>query len=184
LINNLSKRDKYFIGFVIIVGSVSIYFSFFLLPTIKQIKDSHSMIDNYRASTTKGRVSQIQLKSPVEKKDLLISLPEVERNSEIAYNVKIMADKSLIEFDKLAFGEITVLEDKQFKNGINLKGKLFAIPINIVVSGNYSNLEKFVKQLEGDKRFCEITEFNVTQGIIGKVVVNIELRYFYFEGIG
>jgi hypothetical protein len=183
LINNLNRKEKYLIGLVIIICIASLYIRFFFIPTYKQINESKVAIDKYKTTQAKETMNKIELNRTKEIKDLSISLPDVERNSEIAYNIKIMMDKCLIELDKLTFGDITLFEDGKLKNGINLKGKLFAIPLSIVITGSYSNLDKFIKLLEGDKRFCEITEINVSHGILDQMIASMGLHYFYFEAM-
>lgn len=184
LINHLSRRESILIGFAIFLCLGYFYIMFFLSPIMTQIKEARRQIEEYNINSAKKIITESENKNTKNPNDLSKFIPDMERNSEIAYNIKMMADKSLVELDKVSFGDIIPVDNKNYNFKISKENKILAIPIHIIVLGVNNNLIKLIKAFEADVRLCEIVNISISQGDINQATADIELRYFCFNNGG
>lgn len=174
MMKNLNKREKYL---VILLGTVIIlfvYFKYFLMPVLDNINNSRADIDKYNSQISQLKITEIAnseskrelTKIKLSYKDALLKLPPLEKNPEIAYNIKPFADANNVNLESVSFSDGTLFTpgtgSTQNSNGLVNNSNLYSTTVNINVSAdNYFDMMNFVNALENDKRLNEITVFSI-----------------------
>lgn len=160
-----------------------------MLPVINKIGKNKTDIDNYRSQLNllkitgmknNGLVSQVN-KAKVQYSAALQSLPLLEKNPEIAYNLKPMADENNVVIQSVSLGDGVLYTptanasnaeqnssssknqktDANTNNAAN-NANLYSINVNLnVMTTDYANMMDFLSALENDKRINEVTNFTI-----------------------
>jgi hypothetical protein len=200
---NINKREKYLIIILITAIIVYVYIQYFLMPILSNISISKQNIEKSNSEISQIKVISYgneELKKQLAKvklnyQEALLELPTLEKNPEIAYNIKPMADNANVSIDSVSIGEgtpyIPQTSGNQKSNIATENSSLYSVAVNLSVSSsNYSNVMGFVNSLEADKRIQEITSFSIisdkssnTNTTINKnissVSATININYFY-----
>ena len=114
------------------------------------------------------------VKNKKEVSDASIAIPEMEGNPEIVYNIKLKADLSNIQINKLTFGDVM--------GNNNFGDKIYVIPLNIILCGSHNSIVNFLKLLENDKRICEINDVFIKNINADITETNVNVSYFCTGG--
>jgi hypothetical protein len=82
-------------------------------------------------------------------------LPNMEKNSEIAYNIMVTAEKAKVRLNTIEIGEAAT-----FKSSPPIK----FVPIVLEFTGPLNNLIELLKELEEQNRICEINDVSISIG--------------------
>lgn len=146
------------------------YLVLYLMPLMKKINMNKTEINKFESINTLKNISIFPDKKP---KDMAEMLPDMEKNSEIAYNIKKMSDSCGLKLKKMSFGE-SQLSGKQ-------KEKVFSVPVTINLTGKNDDIVKMLGMLENQKRINEVKniDFNINETNIEKTAATIIIEYFY-----
>lgn len=184
---NLKKSDKFLLIFLGALVIIFIYSKYFLMPVLDNINKSKTEIDKYNSQINLLKVLNIsndKLKEERAKVRLtyntdLTELPSLEKNPEIAYNIKPLADSNNISLESVSLSDgilYTTPTNENRKNIVPIDStNLYTAGVNISVTGaNYSDMMDFVNSLENDKRINEITSFSIQYQKSPEVVTNTQ----------
>jgi hypothetical protein len=171
---NMNRREKYLLFFLAIILLIYIYMQYFLMPIINNIDISKQNIERNNSLISQLKVVEFGNKAlkdelsraKINYDNALTALPLLEKNPEIVYNIKPIADKAKVTIQDVSMGDgaLYIPQASTAKNyslpyrGINI----YCVNVNLnVKSDNYSNMMDFVNGLENDKRIDEITDFSM-----------------------
>ena len=204
--NNISKRDRLLLVVIIVLGVFYLYYTFFFTPIMENINTNKQSIEKNR-----GLVNNIDIvKTSNKKQEATIkelgtkyeaatkSLPGSEKNPEVYYEVKKIADGSKIIINNIAVGKgaeykeptpevsnSTTANKTTTKQGADNKnqggGKLMVIPVSLNITGSYTSVMDFIVAIENDKRIAETSTLNITQGKNNSFQGSVTLNYYYIE---
>lgn len=164
--DSLSIREKILIGCLVTFITIYLYYSLFLNCYLKRLKIARGKVEQYTISVEKIKNTKKAIK--IQREDLeklkailnkyLDSLPDMERNPEIAYNLKKLGDITNVNILSLSFGEVFEVKGDKNISYPNTEGyvKIFTVPISISVTGEYEDITNFIHSIENDKRIIEI----------------------------
>jgi type IV pilus assembly protein PilO len=195
-LKNLSQREKFVVALLLILGVCYIYATFFLLPIFKNISTSRSIIDRYKSNLSQmGSIEASNMKAKEVLVDLtkkysayIKKIPLMERDPEIIYNFKLLADKASTHINNIVINDPLI-----GKPGIVLSQKLFVLPVTLSINANnYISIMNFLNSLEHDKRVAEVQGISIQNTIgsgnqgIGTAVTsvtnaNLSVNYYYLE---
>ncbi|WP_010239285.1 hypothetical protein [Clostridium arbusti] len=211
--NNLSRREKYLIVIIGVLAIIYVYYSFFLSPVINKIKIEKSTVDSYnvqlkninemKASNMKLINELDDLKEKNNKNS--IALPNFEKNPEITYKLKTMADTNKVNISNVNMSQpITYSQSSsntsnnstnssQQSNTNNSNnsnsvvvtakpGSLLSIPVSITINGDYDGIMNFISSIEKDDRLSIMNTVSLDSGNSGnssEITTIITLDYFY-----
>lgn len=171
---NLNSKDKYLLIFLGIVVIIFAYYKYFLTPVMGNITSSKEDIDRYNSDLNQLKIVGIANDKLEEKlakvklsyNDAILKLPVLEKNPEIAYNIKPLADANRVNLASVSLSEgtqyTTPVSTSQKSNVQIDSANLYTASVNLIVSANnYSNMMDFVNALETDKRINEITSISM-----------------------
>lgn len=171
MIIDFLKAERKRLSFLLIVISLFVYCMFYLFPQIGEINSMERNIQKYKNIKDESLIQHVKIN------EIDSLLPNIEKNSEIAYNVKIICDKYKIILKKIGFGDIYTSN--------NFAGNILVIPIKLEVSGDIGNLNIFFCALEKEKRICEVGDVNISatgfEGDSAQAIANIK---YYCRGGG
>jgi hypothetical protein len=162
----ISKKEKMLLSLLMLIVIIYLYLSFFLFPETEKIKQIKKSLNTHNNVSVKNKALN-KYKIQDEKK----LLPLEENIDEIANNIKIYADNSGIELEKISFGECGILNNSLYV--------IKFIPIYISFTGKNKNKIAYLNMIENDKRMCEISDINIdyADDINSKASANIK---YYF----
>lgn len=213
---NLSKREKYLVILIAVLAIFYAYYSLFLSPMLNKIKNEKSKVETYilqlnniNSIKNTNKTLNVELKNLREKNDEnLKTLPDFEKNPEIAYKLKAMADGNKVTIDNINFSELTIYNPSSSTSGNNVQqnnnssndnnsvktsannfqnGSLINIPVNLTVVGSYDGLLNFVSAIEKGDRISIIDTIKLTSQFNGisssstDITADITLDYFYIN---
>ena len=201
----LSNSEKVLVIVLSIFILGFIYQKYFLAPILVEIQSvnqeitiTQDKITNIKIAETENKKQAIKLKDiNIKFKEAIISLPQSERNPEIPYGIKIIADSNKVIVNNITLGkgiEYTsgtgtkqaIVENKTNAANSNtaLNAKLMACPVTLSVSSDYISLIKFMAALEQDKRLAEINSVNISEKDKITIILtgSITLSYYYIGG--
>lgn len=162
---------------------IFIYLKYIMFPVFDSINKNKADIDNYNSQLNVLKVSGItnnRLKTQlaetkIKYNEALLNLPLLEKNPEIAYNLKPIADANSVALDNLSLSDGVLYTPSA--NTQNKKGKLpidnsnlYSINANLnVTTTDYSNIMDFLSAIENDKRINEVTNFSIQYQRLTKV---------------
>lgn len=204
--NNLSKREKYLMLVIGILAVIYVYYSFFLSSVIDNIKTEKSAVASYNKQLQNINEMKASNKKLIGELDALkeknnknsIALPNFEKDPEIAYKLKSIADTNKVNISNLSLFQPTTYSQSSSSNSsnntnnsqsnntntsnntVNAKaGSLLSIPVSLSVNGEYDGIMKFISSIEKDERISVINTINLgSQGDSG-ITAAITLDYFY-----
>lgn len=187
--SNLSNREKYLIIAIGILAVIYVYYSFFLSPVMNKIKVEKSKVDAYNTQLKNINVMKTDNKKLSNELDTLkeknnqnsMALPNFERNPEIAYKLKAMADANKVSIVNVNLSQPTAYSQNSSNtsnsntnnsqnNNTNTSsnatvtakpGSLLSIPVNLSVNGDYSGIVNFISSIEKDERISIINSINL-----------------------
>lgn len=184
------------------------YLRLLFLPVFNDISKNKSSINTYNQEiNTQNSNKAINMKNKKELEDLkgkmgdvFASLPEDERNPEVAYDLKGIADNSGVILNNINLGQtsgtIGASQNASTQNtdngavNINIPqnntklpqgaDKVRVIPLSIQVTGTYGNITKYLSALEHGSRLMEIQ--NVSMSGNGKnIKASITVNCLYMD---
>jgi Tfp pilus assembly protein PilO len=192
-LKKLSNTEKILVIVVSILMIGLIYYRFFLksisakTQTVKQeITMSNDKINAIKNAEAQNKKMVIQLKDiKVKFEESTELLPQSERNPEIPYAIKKIADLNSIIINEIALGNGAeyIIPGKAKAGQASstvLNAKLMACPVTLKISSDYRSLINFMAALEKDKRIAEIDSTNITKQD-SKVNGSINLKYYYIN---
>jgi Tfp pilus assembly protein PilO len=134
----------------------------------------------------------------VDMQKCLDVIPEVERNPEIAYNLKKIGDSNKIAISTLGLGEPVELSSEQSNNSANTNTstntnanadanktvidskKIYVIPATMTASGDYDAIMNFIHTVESDKRITDVRGVGINKDQqTGALTLNLTMNYYY-----
>lgn len=208
---NLSKRERYLIILIAILAAFYLYYSLFLSPILNKIKDEKSKVETYTLQLNNinlvkstNKTLNLELKNLKEKnEENLNRLPEFERNPEIAYKLKSIADNNKVTLNNINFSDPAIYNNSanssneqqnnnsssnEVKSSVTNfpKGSLLNIPVNLRVVGSCDDLLKFVAAIENGDRISIINTLKLDLQTNGTnstdiIITDMSLDYFYIN---
>lgn len=174
---SITKREKYLIIFLAIAFVLFTYSRFFLLPVLDDIKASQQKIENDKTQVSELQImktSNITLRKnltqvKVKYTDALKQLPVFEKDPEIAYNVKAMADKSDVKLNSITLADSTLFVSKAADQAATADAapngeNIYSVPVSINAEGSsYADIMNFIASIEMDSRIAEINTLNIVK---------------------
>jgi type IV pilus assembly protein PilO len=119
-------------------------------------------------------ISNIKLRANLEVTKVkyeaaLKQLPVFEKDPEIAYNVKSMADQSQVKLNSIVFSDSTLNTQKTASqsgtaNPASNGENIYRVPVSINASGSsYANIMDLVDLIETDPGIAEINTLNIVK---------------------
>lgn len=213
--SNLSNREKYLIIVIGVLAVIYVYYSFFLSPVMNKIKAEKSKVDvyntqlkNINAMKTDNKKLSNELDTLKEKNNQnSMALPNFERNPEIPYKLKAMADSNKVSISNINLSQPTAYSQtssntpsnntnnspqnntNSSSNMVTAKpGSLLSIPVNLSVTGDYDGIINFISSIEKAERLSVINSINLSSQSTGgspnsslnsNITATITLDYFY-----
>ncbi|MDF2502998.1 GspMb/PilO family protein [Clostridium sp.] len=187
--NNLSKREKYLIVVIGVLAVIYVYYSFFLSTVINKIKAEKSMVNTYNVQLQNINEMKVSNKKLSNELDTLkeennknsMALPSSERDPEIVYNLKTVADANKVNISNVNMSQPTSYSqtssntsnsntNNSQNNNANSSsnttvtakpGSLLSIPVNLSVTGEYDGIVNFISSIEKDGRLSTINSINL-----------------------
>lgn len=191
--SNLSNREKYLIIAIGILAVIYVYYSFFLSPVMNKIKIEKSKVDAYNTQlqninemkTTNKKLSN-ELDTLKEKNNKnSIALPNFEKNPEIAYKLKAIADANKVSIVNVNLSQPTTYsrtssntssnntnnsQQSSTGNSSNANsavvtakpGSLLSIPVSVGITGDYDGIMNFISSIEKEERLSIINSINLS----------------------
>ncbi len=175
---NLSKRERILLGVLLFVGIFSLYFFCLFWPKCKEFQDYRQILAERRVEFNQiklvyneeelSKVDQEWLKvknqipSSMKLPDLYMNLLDLRRRSGVSYD--------FIEFTSLEKASQEVYEDGAMLSKVN---------INVMLIGNYEQVDSFLKSLYDNERRLEVTKIYY-ENKEGKIHATIELAALAF----
>lgn len=166
---NLTKREKSLIFFAIIIGFIAIYYQYYLSPKILIIEKL-----NLDIMQRKNVLNSISILNTKNLGDSLSKINENlrELNQEIPDNKDV--EQFLINIDNVIAATGVKLKDLNFENNSvqneedqNQQKKTTknytTIPVNISLSGNYTEISSFIDEIQRMKRLNIIQTFDIAR---------------------
>ncbi|EYE89739.1 hypothetical protein Q428_01415 [Fervidicella metallireducens AeB] len=202
---NLAKRERILLIVLAFMVIFYLYYTLFLSPVLVKISDVNSRIKVYqlKAESIKNanviiKRQQRELEGLKEKfKDATSAIPELERDAEIAYRLKFLAESKGVTLSSVNFAEATEIGVKEISVSGDLNGgeqnnsgvsnnvstnrdKIYRVSCTAVLLGNYNQIVNLIADLEKDKRFVVIENFGVTSGAQNeRLNATLNLNYFF-----
>lgn len=180
LIKYLTRREKFMVVFTVCLIPIIVYFNFFYLPLVTEIKRTKVFIINNNLNI--NRKNHLSLKQNVNIHKPTKIIPNMENNTEIAYNIKKTTLNCGVELENLSFGEFIECNDEQAALLKESKRKLVSDPVSIIISGSNGNLVNFIKQVESDNRLCSISDIGIKETSTCSAIATLSLNYYFFDG--
>lgn len=182
----LQKREKQYLILMGIALFIFIYLKYIMLPVLDNINKNKGDIDNYKSQLNLLQISGLKnnrLKSQVAKAKknynvALLNLPLLEKNPEIVYNLKPIADQNNVTLDSISLSDgilyVPNVNDLTKKNKLPIESSnLYSVNTNLNVStSDYSNIMDFLSAVENDKRINEIANFSIQYQRQNKITGN------------
>jgi type IV pilus assembly protein PilO len=193
---NLKRSEKILLSVLAFAVVFYVYYTFLLSPVIDKISTSNHNIAGYNqdlndinlkeAQTVKLKADYETYKTDYEK--LVKRFPVFEKDPQIGYDLKILADKSKVTLQSQNYSAANSAESASNTAAANTtntntvkkdeKYKLNFVAINMNIGGNYDNIKSFINSLENEERSTVITSVNIAKSdteITASIVAN-----FYF----
>lgn len=200
--NDLGKREKILLGVLAFAVVFFAYYKLFLSPMINKGNEIKESIKKYNIEARKVRNAKKTIEKQraeleglkTEFNEALLSIPETERNPEIAYNLKKLSDSNSVVLLSLGFatggnensgnnGTDNNQKDGKTNNASAAK-KLCVVPVTIGASGDYTMIMNFISSIEKDKRIAEIKTLAFSNDKqTGNIKANINMILYYSEKI-
>lgn len=186
---NLSKKEKILIAVLALIAIVYVYYLLVLKPIYAKIDVENQKIAGYNSQivtannlAAKNKKDQIDLDAlRVKVLDLTPQLPKVEKNPQIAFDIKKSADNYGLGIKDLNFTTPTEYKlatvapstgtTNQAANAATTKAnqllfaKLQIVPVKITVTGNYTKIMNFVQEIETGVRIGIIKSVDITAAL-------------------
>lgn len=173
--NSLSKREKVLLILAVAVIISYIYYFKYLSFFNEKIKEMNSSINIYKTQINEihnydGSISknlQVNLSS------MQNTLPFEEKNENIINNIKLACEKNKVALQGLEFKE-------PYENNSDYTKKLYTVPVNLSISGNYYDITNFITTLEDSERITNIYKLQIDKSE-NQYNAEINMYYYYFN---
>lgn len=193
---NLSRNEKILIGLLSIVVIVFVYYSFVLKPIYNKIDVENQTINGYNAEII--TFNSLAIKNKKDQSDLnilkvkvstmVLQLPKVEKNPQLAFDIKNSADNYGLTIKDVTFttpsqytlapttasstttsGTSTSTTNQATdaataKTNLLLFAKMQVVPVKITITGNYNKIMDFIQEIETGTRIAVIKSVDLTPG--------------------
>lgn len=202
---NLAKRERILLVVLAFMVFFYLYYTLFLSPILVKIKDVNSRIKVYQIKAESIKNANVIMKRQLRElngleekfKDATLAIPELERDAEIAYRLKNLAESKGVTLSSINFAEATEIDvnkasDSGYSKGVEQNNsaegsnvptnreKIYRVSCTAVILGNYNQIVNLVTDLEKDKRFVVIENFGVTSGEQNeRLNATLNLNYFF-----
>ena len=204
---NINKKEKVLLTVLIGACLAFLYIQIYLPKQTVKIDALKSNINDYESkidSLNITSVLNIKLRKDLDGleskyKDTIAAFPKEGRVPEIAYNLDVYTKENGITLSNIAMGDSQEFsQDKannqnngnnntdnnaNTKQATNSAFKLFIIPTNLSVSGEYLKVNSFLSTLEKDKRLSKIESLSLISNGPGKVTASLTTNYYYVPGL-
>jgi len=192
LLENLSRNEKILIMFASILAIVFVYYSLVLKPIYNKIDLENQTITGYNAEVItfnslalKNKKDQSDLNSLKAKVSTMnLQLPKVEKNPQLAFDIKNSADNYGLSIKDLTFttpSQYTLApttsnaatssattnqaaDAATAKANLLLFAKMQVVPVKVTISGNYNKIMDFIQAIETGTRLAVIKSVDITPG--------------------
>lgn len=196
--NSMSKREKNLIYILALCIFIFIYYSLFLNPILKKIDMVKSDINSCGIEVNKIRNAETiisnqkseaeNLKAALE--ESLNIIPDIEKNPEIAYNLRQLGDTNRVTIANLTFEEIMNLNEEEGKNTENQQNnnpqysKIYAVPVTVEVLGDYNSIMNYISDIEKDARISNIYTVSINERTNDpRLSGTVKMNYYYSDKI-
>lgn len=193
--SSLGKREKILIGLLGVAAFFYLYYIAFLNPFLKKIDAANDRVEKCKAVVEKIKEAERnidnqrgeleELKVTLEK--YLDAMPEMERNPEIAYNLKKLGDTNKVSILALSLGEpIEFKADANADSSKTEEGvkKIYAIPVSMNANGDYGPIMSYINSIEKDKRIADIKAVGINSDPQnGDLNLILTMNYYYTSRI-
>jgi len=187
-LDNLSRNEKILIGFASILAIVFVYYSLVLKPIYNKIDVQNQTILGYDSQIVtlntlaiKNKKDQSDLNSLKAKVSTMnMQLPKVEKNPQLAFDIKNSADNYGLSIKDLTFTTpsqyslapttSTAVTTNQAADAATAKANLLlfakmqVVPVKVTISGNYNKIMDFIQAIETGTRLAVIKSVDITPG--------------------
>ncbi|MFZ7120637.1 MAG: type 4a pilus biogenesis protein PilO [Eubacteriaceae bacterium] len=155
----LSKREKILISVLIILTVSVLYIFYLLLPKYEDYKENTAELNSQKQIVQELILLRDSNKLEEEKNEILKELNDI--NNSIPSDVKLpilymdllgIKNKSKVDYEVIQFGNPQKVIDKIYENNTYL-GK---VDIDIVLSGSYENIDKYMALIYSNEREINI----------------------------
>ncbi|MFA9399051.1 MAG: hypothetical protein ACERKV_12420 [Clostridiaceae bacterium] len=167
--SKLSKNEKILLVILGVAIVIYLYYTFFLTPVLNTISTSKENITSYNTELDSLSAKEVETgKMETQYDELKVQYdgitkryPKFEKVPQIAYDIKIIADKNNIELTTASFGEKSKVGDDSTtettnNNSVSTVPELYFVPLTMNISGSYINAKAFIKDLENETRSSRI----------------------------
>ncbi len=175
---NLSKRELILLSAVLVIGVMYGYINYFLSPVLSNISSTKANIaaDESKLATVKtAGIINKKLKEDLadynsKLEEAVKALPPSERQPEISYNLKVLADNNKVSLNSVSYGQPAA----------DGKDKIITSPVGVTVSGSYNNVIGFITSIEKHKRLAAVESVNLSkkEGNEDNVQSIIDINFF------
>jgi Tfp pilus assembly protein PilO len=190
----LSRQEK----ILVIVTAVLVvfygYYRLFYSPfqsryTVvkQQVDKARDTVDNINLVSASNKKQKEQLtKLQASYEETAKALPTSERNPEITYDIKRLADSSKVTINTITLGKgilynQTANTNNDSAQNTTVNGRLMTIPVSLGISGDYLTIMDFIAAIENDKRIAEVNTINISAKSGAIFQANITANYYYLE---
>lgn len=155
----LSKREKILISVLIILTVSVLYIFYLLLPKYEAYKENTAKLNSQKQIVQELILLRDSNKLEEEKNEILKELNDI--NNSIPSDIKLpilymdlldIKNKSKVDYEVIQFGIPQKVIDKIYENNTYL-GK---VDIDIVLSGSYDNIDKYMGLIYSNEREINI----------------------------
>lgn len=191
---NLKRSEKILLSILALAIIFYVYYTFLLSPVMDKVSASHENIASYNQQLNNIKLKEAQtvkLKADYEtyKNDyakLVLRFPSYEKDPQIGYNLKILADKSKVLLQNQTYTAVNNADPASASSNTadtkavkkDEKYKLNSAAVNISISGTYDGIRSFINSLENEERATIISNVNITKAensLTASIIAN-----FYF----
>lgn len=174
------------------------YYNLFLSPVLGKmstisdsISKNNDTVKHINVVKNLNKVQKDKLtKLQVQYDEAAKALPKSERNPEVTYDIKNLADVNKVTINSISIGtgveykqQNTAVQNKTADNSKNnnINGRLMNLPVTININGDYLDMMDFVAAIEKDKRIAEVGTINFVTSNSGVIQGSVGVSYYYLD---
>lgn len=204
---NVSFREKIMLLVLVLCLAFYAYYRFFLTPILDKASTAKESIANYNSEVLRIKQAAVlneKLKQQITELNTKYmenskSLPQLEKEPEIAYQLKTIADVNGVTINGVNVS--TPAEYSQAANGQNQQAapqqntvngqqtvqntnngsepKLYVVPVSITVKGSYTSILSFTASVESGTRFADLSTVSLNKDQDGAITAAVNANYYF-----